>query len=327
MKKVALLVSQSGDGKTTLFNKITNSNQEVQAGGRVVTREVYVKDSKYGQGFTLIDTPGLKDEDCIGTSSKILNLIENIWISRIMVVVRYARFDIIKDTCKWLLLAFERYQDRITIVITHFDFSDDKEREQRQLTEYYHKAGIKSIIFASREDSGETLCELFDSEIKDQPQKMQLTESELLSFQQCDYNQFLYFELLEILGDIYIQSKRLFQGFPVIDEQAKVLLVKEIIKKLINYSYVKFNRSFGRNENDEEQFLFFLEFRRSIIDIVNRDIQILKWNNIVKYVQIIELKNFIQNEMETYDKNFEVGRKKCLQKIRENAKNQKINYL
>ncbi|CAK95108.1 unnamed protein product (macronuclear) [Paramecium tetraurelia] len=205
-------------------------------------------------------------------------------------------------------------------LITQFDRSDDKQREKDYLTEYYQKVGIKSIIFASHEDSRETLCNLFDSEMKDsQPQKMIPTESELLSLQNC-YDEVLQLELQEIYNCFVQYSSKLLKGLPVMNDQQKVQLVKEIIKKLINKSYDEFKSLVKYRGNDEQQFLLFQDFKRFTIGTLNESVHDLKLNN-------IELENFTQNELNTFEKNFEVGRQICLKKIKENAKQQKINYL
>ncbi|CAK90253.1 unnamed protein product (macronuclear) [Paramecium tetraurelia] len=230
----------------------------------------------------------------------------------------------LKDSCKDILQAFERYKDKITIVINLLDFfdGDEKENMKNNIIQYFQIIGIQSFIFALKQDSGERLCKLFDQEIKySQPQKIKFTETEMLALIKCDD-----LEQFEepLVAQIYQSSDTFWQLREMTinnQNQDKFLMVlKQLIKNVIEEFQNKFNKLDILHKKEDQQAILYQHCKFILIDYLNCKIAHQKEHK-------IELQNFIENELRPFDKKFEQGLKICIQKIRDEAKKKKINYL
>ncbi|CAD8199757.1 unnamed protein product [Paramecium pentaurelia] len=322
MKKAVLLTGQIGTGRTTLFNKITNSQQKSQSGGQAVTRDTYVKNSQYGEGFTLIDTLGFGSSNNIDTISGHLKIFENIEISRIMIVVSYARYNCIVESCKGIIEMFQRYKDKITIVITFFDKCDEKYEPnfKNDIAKYFEKFQIKSFIITSKQDTGETLCKLFDSEIKySQASKIKLTEIEIISLLQCDNDetQLEFQECSSYLSRLFGKAQQQLRLLNGVDFQQNY---QSIIKYVLQQSFTQFDKFLEYNQDEKLGFIVFSQFLNGelnyFLEIVHQKMGMTQQCEQHK----IELKNLFEDQIRPQSQ-------KILQNIYENVKNQKINYL
>ena len=59
MNKKCVLIGYLGQGKTTLFNKICGQSQKANEDLQSNTLQITESKSRFGTGFTLVDTPGL----------------------------------------------------------------------------------------------------------------------------------------------------------------------------------------------------------------------------------------------------------------------------
>ncbi|CAD8100086.1 unnamed protein product [Paramecium primaurelia] len=327
MKKAVLLTGQIGTGRTTLFNKITNSQFKTWLGGSIATRDTYVKNSQYGEGFTLIDTLGFGDSNNIDTISGHLKIFENIEISRIMIVARYdSNYYRVYSCTTGIIEMFQRYKDKITIVITFFDECDEKYEPnfKNDIAKYFEKFQIKSFIITSKQDTGETLCKLFDSEIKySQASKIKLTETEIISLLNCNDDDEFQWDYQECLSQVSIfihKAKKQLQHLNGVD-------FKENYKKQINcvlqYSFTILNDFLNHNQDEKQENIIFIDFYKFLRGQLNYFLEIVhqKMGKTQQCEQHnIELKNLFEDQIRPYSQ-------KILQNINENVKNQKINYL
>ncbi|CAD8098740.1 unnamed protein product [Paramecium sonneborni] len=158
-----VLIGEIGSGKTTLFNKITNSNELTISGGESVTRNVFQKASFYGKGFKVNDTPGMGVlEDKIQHCAGILAALAESPVSRIIFVVKFDRTPLIAKKVMEITKAFQRFKPIITIAITHFDLSVQQANNKQDISNLILKQNIQSVIFISKFDSGEKICQEID---------------------------------------------------------------------------------------------------------------------------------------------------------------------
>jgi Fe2+ transport system protein B len=116
-------LGQIGSGKTTIFNRITNSNEAVEAGGPSVTINVFLKPSAYGEvRFKALDTPGF------GSAIKKIDHVAGIMaaflegpVNRIIIVAKLERLDLMQKNILPIIAPLTRYRDMITILVTHWD--------------------------------------------------------------------------------------------------------------------------------------------------------------------------------------------------------------
>lgn len=86
------MIGNIGSGRTTLLNKICNSNEKVKSGGKSVTRNLFLKFSSYGKGFTIMDMPGLGSYcDQLAHISAIYSALIERPLNRIFIVVEFDR--------------------------------------------------------------------------------------------------------------------------------------------------------------------------------------------------------------------------------------------
>lgn len=126
-----VLIGKIGSGKTTLYNKITKSNEKVKAGGSSVTMNVFMKNSCEGSGFKVLDTPGLgSDSSKVAHVAGILSALAEGPLNRIFIVTKFERTPTILDDVKKLITPFLNYRVMITVVVTWWDCCLPEDSEQ-----------------------------------------------------------------------------------------------------------------------------------------------------------------------------------------------------
>lgn len=161
-----VLIGKIGSGKTTLYNKITKSNETVKPGGESVTMKVFMKQSCEGLGFKVLDTPGIgSDSKKIDHIAGVLSAIAQGPLNRIMIVTKFERTSSIFEEVKKLIPAFLKYVVMITVVITCCDNCKNKQEMEILKKAIREKLGymqINSVLFTGDEDSAQTVCEQID---------------------------------------------------------------------------------------------------------------------------------------------------------------------
>ena len=156
-KSNIILLGEVGSGKTTLMNKLTNSNFETGKDCPSITSEVQIS-SSLDYSSIIFDFPGFKvTENVIPIFKVQYKTIRNIPIKAICFVVeRRVRPELIVDTLKGLKEAFDDYFDNIIIIITK---SEGLEHSTKFLYEnkIYGCTKFKKIIFSDSHTSGEEI--------------------------------------------------------------------------------------------------------------------------------------------------------------------------
>jgi GTPase Era involved in 16S rRNA processing len=157
---LVVVIGQIGSGKTTLVNKLCNSKLPTEAGGKSATQSIWSVGSAYGNGFDVYDTPGFgTDENKVQHAAAIVGALTNEKVTRILVVVKFERNALMKASLEVSLNPVKRYFELVTIVVTHWDMSNNNDRDTRELTDdILPKFGIKSYLLSGKMITGESLC-------------------------------------------------------------------------------------------------------------------------------------------------------------------------
>ncbi|CAD8188401.1 unnamed protein product [Paramecium pentaurelia] len=331
-KNHVLLIGGSGSGKTTLFNKITNSNLNVEQ-GQSITSDIYIKNSQYGEGFTLFDTPGYVNQGMyLKTLPAYLYTLENFEISRIVVVIRFNRLYNTIDSYDDILTVFQRYKDKITIVITFFDQCIKKEYVQNQIISQFQQHNIKSIIFTQIQDTGESLCKLLDTQIKSSyQQKIQLKETEIIQILKLEEDKNCQCDIKDKEYNLICKLKKILKQPEMnkIDNiQQFQSSLEQIILQVIKTNFQMFQRIEKKYVNQFQEFLYlqsFINFTngqiKQILIVAEQKINKIQWDQ-----QKIKLQKYINNQMISYDNSLEIALQKCINMFKSNVKNVKFYY-
>ncbi|CAD8149836.1 unnamed protein product [Paramecium octaurelia] len=265
-----VLLGYVGVGKTSLYNKITQSQEKTSAGGNQTTLEVFKKKSSYGAGFLVIDTPGLEPEqNKLDHVAGVLCALSEGPINRIAILIKFARTITIIEQVNRMLIPFMNYRHMITVIVTVWDYCEKKVQEetatdiQSRLAEYQ----INSVMFVGKNDTSVSICQQIDQIIdKSKAENVNLTNTEIFqNFEIVDYNDF---EFIEIWNEqmyfkgyyrkLYYTIKNFIQ---YLDWQNEILIdcfyvIAQFVKQSLEITIKKFESSALRcwdylDENDQ----------------------------------------------------------------------------
>jgi putative ribosome biogenesis GTPase RsgA len=98
IKPLVVVIGQIGSGKTTLVNKICNSELPTDNWGKSET-QIWKLSSAYGNGFDIYDTPGFgNDEKKVEHAAAIVGALTNENVSRILVVAKFDSLPLMKKS-------------------------------------------------------------------------------------------------------------------------------------------------------------------------------------------------------------------------------------
>ncbi|CAD8156963.1 unnamed protein product [Paramecium octaurelia] len=155
---VVVLIGITDSGKTTLFNKICKSQEQVDA-AKSTTKQSILGQSAYGQGFQVIDTPGLATlQNKIQQAVGILNAVSYQPLNKIFFILKFEKLQLMVNQLFKQIFIFHRYRKLFIAVITHFDKSQEKQQDQQKILQEMKKYGIEQVLFFSNQDSGQEIC-------------------------------------------------------------------------------------------------------------------------------------------------------------------------
>ncbi|CAK84528.1 unnamed protein product (macronuclear) [Paramecium tetraurelia] len=211
-----ILLGNIGTGKTTLYNKITSSQEKTYLGGTADTKSVFIKNSRFGSGFLVLDTPGFgNSENKLDHIAGVLSALSEGPINRIFILLRFQRTDWIKSNVKTILPAFMNYINMITVIITFWDYCEENKEayNKKEIQQMLTQLQINSVMFVGRKDTPESMCQQIDQIIsKSKAQNVNLTENEIFqNFDMTDQDEMEFFEIQHIVEEFqsyYIEFAR-----------------------------------------------------------------------------------------------------------------------
>ncbi|CAD8204869.1 unnamed protein product [Paramecium pentaurelia] len=282
-----VLIGYIGHGKTTLFNKICQKKQPVQFGGPSVTRESVLSQSAYGEGFNLIDTPGLgTDKDKLAHVICIATALTFGLIHQILIVVQLERLATMKERLRPMIQQqFKRFKDIITVVVTHWDKAEEPEKRKQELIDLIKGYNVKSMIFVSKETSGKDLCQMIDVTLQNCDQQGKISEIQS-HFDIIDLTDDVIDQLNNAKGQVSVKfdkTAKAIKGFiknfsdtdPTMPEvmHQLTLAIKdyadETILKFQKDNMDLFNDLYSRLEDDKLVYLIDAQLKQELIIQVN----------------------------------------------------------
>ncbi|CAD8170809.1 unnamed protein product [Paramecium octaurelia] len=147
-----VLVGVIGSGKTAFFNNLTKNQEPVKHGGASVTKQVVVGQCIFGEQFEVIDTPGFEaDEDKLLHAAGVIAALSIGDVNRILVITKFERDGVMMSALQQVIAPINRYRNMITIVVSHWDLSENIEQDQQRLAKKIKdKFNIGSILYYSK---------------------------------------------------------------------------------------------------------------------------------------------------------------------------------
>jgi len=185
-----ILFGSVGHGKTTLINKITNSDFKTSSTGFSCTQEIQYANSVIGDNI-IIDFPGLNSTVEI---MKHLNIQKNVLsvipFRMICFVVKWSfRYDDMIKNIVQMLKIFYNHIENITIIITNTDNVSMKETADFEyvITEKYK---IKNILFTNINDRPKQILDKLEKIKKDMNNQLNIIiqTKELYQTVESDFN-------------------------------------------------------------------------------------------------------------------------------------------
>ncbi|CAD8085603.1 unnamed protein product [Paramecium sonneborni] len=186
-----VLLGVLGNGKTSLFNKITSANEPVTYGGKSVTKQIVIGQSMHGE-FEIVDTPGFEArEDKLLHAAGVIAALSQGNVNRILIVVKCDRTDLMIKNIKKIIGTIQRYRDFITIVVSYWDelkrnyIQNQKKIEELKSElkqEILNNFNVSSVIFSSIDDDPKTITkDIINIIVNSRFTNIKLLESEIYS--------------------------------------------------------------------------------------------------------------------------------------------------
>lgn len=181
-KPTAVLVGVTGAGKSTLYNILCKKTRKAGSGKGSVTMTLAKNDVCYGHGkMELIDTPGT--DSAIDTYKHAVLLKKALTcspINTVFVLLEYnSRFN--KLTAEFLEQPLEWFNNRLVVMISHMDKSEDVERDFNGIKEVFEEdcPDIANLIFYSKNCDPTSLANLmFACASNMEPKKINISSAE-----------------------------------------------------------------------------------------------------------------------------------------------------
>lgn len=223
-KPLAILVGQTGAGKTTLSNKLCGTQHSAGAGKVSVTQELYRNDVSYGyNAFSLIDTPGTDSStDTYKHAVLLREALTATKINTIFVIIKYEnRFGKMVDA--YLEQPVEMFGKKIVVMISHSDESKDVEKDFKEICESFTEEegcpDVSNIIFFSEQSSNDLIADLMYSCMSNmEAEKIEISD-ELF---------YLKFNIYQIKGPMQKSFKE-YRGKTNLIREAYDRLIEEVI--------------------------------------------------------------------------------------------------
>ncbi|CAD8163687.1 unnamed protein product [Paramecium octaurelia] len=139
---IALLIGEAGVGKTKLYNQI-NDSETLQ--------------------YEIIETSSFDFQHNYEQREKQITEFQDIFYSKpnkvatLFLVVKFQELHLMKRSILNIYPYFKKFQSQITLVVTHFDLSDDQKQDKIDLQIALKLFKVKSILFVGQKTSKQEL--------------------------------------------------------------------------------------------------------------------------------------------------------------------------
>jgi len=190
---IAVLMGKSGNGKTTLYNNICDTSNSAGTGKHSVTRILTShKNAKGNSSFELLDTPGTKSSKEAKKHAWLLKkALTTKELNTIFLFLKYEnRFEQILEQYLEQIKPVEKFNNKIVIIITHSDHSEDPNREFNEICDLLQTCQqyiCKNIIFYSKKSDNNKMADIMYSFMSNmKKEKLEITQEEF--FLKFDFN-------------------------------------------------------------------------------------------------------------------------------------------
>lgn len=278
-RKNGILVGGTGEGKTTLYNKLTNSVAKSGEGSHGITINLFKDPVAYGNNkFDLVDTPGLDDlKDSFTPSYLVRKTLETVPYNTIFVVIAFKkRFDKIVDYFVDISRPLKSYMDKVTIMISHCDESKDILDSKGKIVKEFDDFGIKNqIIFYSCESNTADIANAMFFSLNQMPAR-------LCKFSETDFHK--YFNMKAVKDNLK-KPYKMFEQRLQDEYRAHINVAKENSQKndldeIQHFLLVHFKgitnkleddliKEYGKAMQEYEDYRFFIDLKAKCMFYVN----------------------------------------------------------
>ncbi|KAM3132486.1 hypothetical protein pb186bvf_015445 [Paramecium bursaria] len=291
MRRQVVLLGQIGSGKTSMFNKICNTNLKTQAGGDSCTRQVFLRPSAYGKGFKALDTPGFgSDKQMLPHAAAIIAALQEGPVDRIIIVVKFDRIPLMKKSIQDSILPIKRYLNIITILVTHWDLSTNQADEQQIKKDVCGYFSINSYILSGINTRPKDICEQIEATFGNQS-IIKINNSEIQGcfdlLEECQKN----FEIVQEIDDCQTEFKKLCSMVEkfIFDYDRKSSDLDEVMHAIIQWlkkaaedrilafemkQGQRLNQIYSQINDEFLAYLFHVELKKALTTDLQRTIQI-----------------------------------------------------
>lgn len=246
-KPTAVIVGQTGAGKTTLANSLCRCNHDASAGEGSVTTRLFRNDVCFGMNsFSLIDTPGTDSlTDTYKHAFLLRKALTATAINTIFVVIKYDnRFEKMVET--FYAQPVHLFANKIVVMISHLDVSENAEQDYERILKMFakHCPDALNIIFYSGKSPCEEIANhMFRCISNMDADKMQISDE--------------YFQLNFNTFEATFQMSRSFQAYQI--------KAKELGTRLKNYIHNDPDGMLNATEDkDEVLHMMLVQFKNEL---------------------------------------------------------------
>lgn len=237
-KPSAIIVGQTGAGKTTLANKLCKTNHVAGAGRGSLTQNNFRNNVSVGMNaFWLIDTPGTDSStDTYKHAFLLRTALTQVAINTIFVVMKFEhRFEKMVDI--FYLQPVHHYGKRIVVMVSHMDQSKNVEKDFQEICEVFAEQcpDVSNVIFYSEESQADEVANFMFSCISNmKAEQIQISDEDF-------HLNFNTFEATSEMRRSFDEYKRKANG-----------------KAEANYAYIRGGMLQQEHENDKDNVLHML---------------------------------------------------------------------
>eukprot|EP00026_Physarum_polycephalum_P007742 Phypoly_transcript_07808.p1 GENE.Phypoly_transcript_07808~~Phypoly_transcript_07808.p1 ORF type:complete len:460 (+),score=62.87 Phypoly_transcript_07808:80-1459(+) len=278
-KKYVVLMGKVGVGKTTLFNKITNSNEPVDEGQDSITRKVTIANVAHGNvPMAVSDTPGLSSlSDTLHHALSIRNALNRQEVHAIVVVVKFERAGVMLRHISDVFESFGDYTSHLCVVVTHWDKIQKKgedrvKKETKDIKDSFANAGITKVIYVGKNTQPKDLCTQLVAHCSPSPAVIKIAKSQIYKkFDLSPPNMLLDQKLKTAEAEFSVLAenmKNLMQSPPAEDRDSFFHSCMVSISTFAEEACYKFVKENGKTMTEMDSYAAYMKLKKKVAIIV-----------------------------------------------------------